>query len=572
MKLQKFISYYKPYKKIFSLTLLCSLFVTVSTLCIPLIIKYITENLISNFNDQNVKYVYLLGGLMLLLIFIQFCCHVFIDYYGHVMGAKMEKDMSEELYEHIQKQPHSYFDNTSTGSLMSRLTKDLENLSELYHHGPEDLLMYMVRFVGAIIILSFIDIKLTIILIFFVPLCIIIYFYFLKKLSAIYEQDKEKTGQIHGELENSLSGIKVTKSFTSEQYEHEKYMTLNEESINIKKKVHKLEAYYSEIVGSLMQAMPVVIIIAGSLLIIKDELTIPALLTFILYVGNITAPIDVFVRLSVQYNEGISGFNRFHSLMGLEPKIQNNSELKLNSIEQIEFKNINFKYDDAHVLNNFNLSLPKGQFVALVGPSGSGKSTIANLLPRFYDVDSGQILLNGLDIRDINLNYLRNAISLVQQDVFIFSTSAYENIKYGNPDASMEDIIQAAKLANAHEFISDLPDGYHTLLGEKGAKLSGGQKQRISIARMFLKNPEIVIFDEATSALDNFSEQLVQQSLEQLSQNRTTIVIAHRLTTIQNADIIYVITKNGIVESGTHSELMNKDGLYKKMYLQNTSK
>ncbi|MDT3993693.1 ATP-binding cassette domain-containing protein, partial [Mammaliicoccus fleurettii] len=243
-----------------------------------------------------------------------------------------------------------------------------------------------------------------------------------------------------------------------------------------------------------------------------------------------------------------------------------------NSIEQIEFKNINFKYDDTHVLNNFNLSLPKGQFVALVGPSGSGKSTIANLLPRFYDVDSGQILLNGLDIRDINLNYLRNAIGLVQQDVFIFSTSAYENIKYGNPDASMEDIIQASKLANAHEFISDLPDGYHTLLGEKGAKLSGGQKQRISIARMFLKNPEIVIFDEATSALDNFSEQLVQQSLEQLSQNRTTIVIAHRLTTIQNADIICVITKNGIVESGTHSELMNKDGLYKKMYLQNTSK
>lgn len=567
MKYKKFFSFYKPYKKIFSLTLLCTLFVTFSTLTIPLIIQYITENLISNFSEYNLRSVILIGALLLILVFVQFLCHIFIDYYGHVMGAKMEKDMSEELFDHIQQQDHTFFDKTSTGSLMSRLTHDLENLSELYHHGPEDFVMYLVRFVGAIVILSFIEVKLTLVLLLYVPVTLFVYFYFLKKLNVIYAEDKEKSAEISGFLENSLAGIKVTKSFTNEHLISRNYKQLNAEAIEIKKKVHKTEALYSEIIGSLMQSMPIVIIIIGSVLIMNKELTIPALLTFILYVGNITSPIEAFVRLSVMYNEGLSGFNRFYNLLLKKSNIIKNSINKINNIESIVFDKVTFKYDDSLVLNNFDLSITKGEYIALVGPSGSGKSTVANLLPRFYDVNNGSIKINGQDIKDIDLESLRKSIGIVQQDVYIYSCSAYENIKYGNPDATMEEVMNAAKLANAHEFISELPEGYHTLLGEKGARLSGGQKQRISIARLFLKNPEIVIFDEATSALDTFSEKIVQESLENLTENRTTLVIAHRLSTVKNADKIYVLTKDGIIESGSHQALIDAKGYYSRMYV-----
>lgn len=570
MKFKKFISYYRPYKRIFGLTLICSLLVTVITLVIPLIIRYITENLIQHFSVAHVKEIYLLGAAMVLLILIQFLCHIFIDYYGHVMGAKMEKDMSEELYEHIQSQPHHFFDRNSTGGLMSRLTGDLENLSELYHHGPEDILMYIIRFIGAVIILLYINVELTIVMMLFIPIMIVVYWYYIKKLSSIYEQDKATNAEIHGFLENTISGIKVTKSFTNESFESNQYKSLNKKAIEIKKKVHKYEALYNEIIGSIIQAMPVIIIVLGALLIMKKEISIGDLLAFVLYVGNIATPIEVLVKLSVQYNEGISGFNRFFKLMQLKPDITSENthqQQTQHSNGAIQFDHVYFQYDQEYIIHNLNLTIEPGAYIALVGPSGSGKSTIANLLPRFYDVTSGSITINHQDIRTMPLEELRQKIGIVQQDVYIFSSTVYENIKYGNPEASMDEIIHASKLANAHEFIQQLPNGYHTQIGEKGAKLSGGQKQRLSIARMFLKNPEVVILDEATSALDNLSEKVVQQSLEQLTLNRTTIVIAHRLSTIRNADNIYVLTKEGIIESGNHDTLIEKQGFYYRMYI-----
>lgn len=570
MKFKKFISYYRPYKRIFGLTLICSLLVTVITLVIPLIIRYITENLIQHFSVAHVKEIYLLGAAMVLLILIQFLCHIFIDYYGHVMGAKMEKDMSEELYEHIQRQPHHFFDRNSTGGLMSRLTGDLENLSELYHHGPEDILMYIIRFIGAVVILLYINVELTIVMMLFIPIMIVVYWYYIKKLSSIYEQDKATNAEIHGFLENTISGIKVTKSFTNESFESNQYKSLNKKAIEIKKKVHKYEALYNEIIGSIIQAMPVIIIVLGALLIMKKEISIGDLLAFVLYVGNIATPIEVLVKLSVQYNEGISGFNRFFKLMQLKPDITSENthqQQTRHSIGAIQFDHVYFQYDQEYIIHNLNLTIEHGAYIAIVGPSGSGKSTIANLLPRFYDVTSGSIKINHQDIRTMPLEELRQKIGIVQQDVYIFSSTVYENIKYGNPEASMDEIIHASKLANAHEFIQQLPNGYHTQIGEKGAKLSGGQKQRLSIARMFLKNPEVVILDEATSALDNLSEKVVQQSLEQLTLNRTTIVIAHRLSTIRNADNIYVLTKEGIIESGNHDTLIDKQGFYYRMYI-----
>ncbi|MFD1412951.1 ABC transporter ATP-binding protein [Oceanobacillus jeddahense] len=573
MKIKKFISYYRPYKKIFVSTLFASLLVTIITLSIPLIIKYMTDNLLNHFSQENISLIYLLGGFMMVLIIIQFLAHIFVDYYGHVMGNRMEKDMSEELFHHIHQQPHAFFDNNSSGNLLSRLTHDLYNLSELYHHGPEDLLMYILRFVGAIIILSFISMKLTLVLLFFVPIFLGITWYFQRKLYHVYKNDKEMTGEINGFLENSLNGSRVTKAFTNEKSELEQYKRYNKRLIDIKKSVHKNEALYSELTGSLVQALPIIIIVIGSVLILQNDITITDLLTFILYITYITTPIQVFIKLTVQYREGISGFNRFYEILQIDPAIKNHSNpQQLKHVHgNIEFKNVTFCYSETNIINDLNLTINAGEYVAFVGPSGIGKSTIASLIPRFYDIQNGQIQIDGIDIKDMELTALRKHIGIVQQDVYMYSGKVIDNIKYGNPNADKKSIIEAAKQANAHDFIMKLPNGYDTVIGEKGAKLSGGQKQRLSIARVFLKNPKIVIFDEATSSLDNRSERIVQNSLERLSKNRTTIVIAHRLSTIRNADRIYVFSHQGIEEIGTHEELMSSYGYYRKMYLETSN-
>ncbi|WP_152655517.1 ABC transporter ATP-binding protein [Oceanobacillus sp. CFH 90083] len=570
MKFKKFISYYKPYKNIFAGTLSASLLVTIITLSIPLIIKYMTDNLLSNFSNENISLIYLLGGLMLVFIFIQFLAHIFVDYYGHVMGNRMEKDMSEELFHHIHQQPHAFFDNNSSGNLLSRLTHDLYNLSELYHHGPEDFLMYILRFAGAIIILSFISMKLTFVLLLFVPIFLGITWYFQRKLYHVYKNDKEMTGEINGFLESSLNGSRVTKAFTNEKSELEQYKRYNKLLIDIKKSVHKNEALYSELTGSLVQALPIVIIVIGSVLILQNDITITDLLTFILYITYITTPIQVFVKLTVQYREGISGFNRFYEILQIDPAIKNQpNPQQLNNVRgNIAFKNVTFRYGETNIISHLNLTINAGEYVAFVGPSGIGKSTIASLIPRFYEIQNGQIQIDDIDVREIELTALREQVGIVQQDVYMYSGTVIDNIKYGNWDADKKSIIEAAKLANAHDFIMKLPDGYETVIGEKGAKLSGGQKQRLSIARVFLKNPKIVIFDEATSSLDNMSERIVQHSLERLSKNRTTIVIAHRLSTIKNADRIYVFSDNGIEEIGTHEQLMKSHGYYWRMYLE----
>lgn len=573
MKIKKFISYYRPYKKIFAGTLFASLLVTIITLSIPLIIKYMTDNLINNFSQENVSFIYLLGASMIALILIQFLAHIFVDYYGHVMGNRMEKDMSEELFHHIHRQPHSFFDTNSTGNLLSRLTHDLYNLSELYHHGPEDLLMYILRFFGAIIILSFISMKLTLVLLLFVPIFLGITWYFQRKLFHVYKSDKEMTGEISGFLENSLNGSKVTKAFTNEKSELEQYKVYNKQLIEIKKLVHKNEAFYSESINSLTQALPIIIIVTGSLLILQDDITITDLLTFILYIAYITTPIQVFVKLTVQYREGISGFNRFYEILQIDPAIKNSAKpQQLDNIRgNIEFKNVTFRYNEKNIINHLNLKINAGEYIAFVGPSGIGKSTIASLIPRFYDIQYGQIQIDGMDIKDLELTALRKQVGIVQQDVYMYSGTIIDNIKYGKPNADEKSVIEAAKQANSHDFIMQLPHGYQTLIGEKGAKLSGGQKQRLSIARVFLKNPKIVIFDEATSSLDNRSERIVQNSLERLSENRTTIVIAHRLSTIRNADRIYVFSNKGIEEIGTHEQLMKNRGYYRRMYLETSS-
>lgn len=572
MKIKKFISYYRPYKKIFVSTLFASLLVTVITLSIPLIIKYITDNLIDNFSQENVSFIYLLGGFMIVLILIQFLAHIFVDYYGHVMGNRMEKDMSEELFNHIHQQPHSFFDNNNSGNLLSRLTHDLYNLSELYHHGPEDFLMYILRFFGAITILSFISMKLTFVLLLFVPIFLSITWYFQRKLYHVYKIDKEMVGEINGFLENSLNGSKIAKAFTNEKSELDQYKQYNKRLIDIKKSVHKNEALYSESINSLTQSLPIIIIVIGSLLILQNDITITDLLTFILYITYITTPIQVFVKLTVQYREGISGFDRFYEILQIDPAIKNrvNPKQLKNALGNIEFKNVTFRYDETNIINDLNLTIKAGEYVAFVGPSGIGKSTIASLIPRFYDIQNGQIEIDGMDVRDIELTALRKHIGIVQQDVYIYSGKVIDNIKFGNPNADEKSIIKAAKQANAHDFIMELSNGYDTVIGEKGAKLSGGQKQRLSIARVFLKKPKIVIFDEATSSLDNISESVVQNSLERLSKNRTTIVIAHRLSTIRNADRIYVFSHKDLEEIGTHEQLMKNHGYYRKMYLETT--
>lgn len=567
---KKFFSYYKPYLGILTVDMLCAFAVSATALILPLCAKYITENVLENRSPDTLTQITAVGGFMLVLLAIQIACNTFVDYQGHMMGTLMESDMRRDLFEHYQKLSFSFYDDQKTGQLMSRLTNDLLSLSELYHHGPEDLTIALLKFSGAFIVLMTINMPLTLIIFLFLPFMAVYAFHFNRKMNIALMESRERIGDVNAQVEDTLAGIRAVKSFTNEHMEQQKFAYENARFVDSRRKGYRSEAYFYGGMSAFTQLFIIVVVVFGGVSIVNGTLNLPDLLTFLLYVGSLTEPIQRAVNFARLYQEGITGFNRFMEIMEVEPDIQNSPHaIELTDVQgNIEFRNVSFKYKDnqPEVLRNISLTINVGEYVALVGISGVGKTTLCALIPRFYEVTEGQILLDGKNIRDVCLHSLRSNIGIVHQDVYLFNGTIADNIRYGKRNASREEVIEAAKLANAHQFIMALPNGYDTDIGQRGIKLSGGQKQRLSIARVFLKNPPVIIFDEATSALDNESERAVRDSMERLSANRTMLVIAHRLSTIRNAQRIIVLTENGIDEQGTHNELIARNGMYASLH------
>lgn len=567
---KKFLSYYKPYLGLFCADMVCAIFVSAITLALPLCIRYITQNLLEPATPDALSQIYTMGALMLALVALYTACNVFIDYRGHVMGALMEGDMRNELFDHYQKLSFNFYDEERTGQLMTRISNDSFDLSELYHHGPEDIVISLLNFVGASIILLNINVTLALIVLPFVPLMGLYGFYFSRQMRVALRKSKDRIGDINSQVEDTLSGIRVVKSFTNEEIEKRKFGYENSRFVESRKVGYKSESFFYDGLIMLTQLMTIAVVIFGAASIVKGSINLADLLTFILYIGILIEPIQRLGNFTRLYQEGITGFERFMEVLEIEPDIQDAQDaVELKNVEgNIELINVSFKYKEGyeHVLKDISLQIKVGEYVALVGPSGVGKTTLCSLLPRFYEVSSGEIRVDGKNISDVTLLSLRKNIGIVQQDVYLFAGTVRENIRYGKLEASEEEIIAAAKKANAHDFIMALPQGYATDIGQRGVKLSGGQKQRLSVARVFLKDPPIIIFDEATSALDNESEKAVQDSLEELTHNRTTLVIAHRLSTVRNAQRIIVLTDNGIEEQGTHKELIARNGTYANLY------
>jgi ATP-binding cassette, subfamily B, bacterial len=567
---KKFFSYYKPYKKLLIADLVCAFVVAAITLVLPLCARYITKNILESNAPNALTQIYTVGLLMVLLIVIYALCSSFVDYQGHMMGTLMERDLRAELLEHYQKLSFSFYDEQKTGQLMSRISNDTYNLGELYHHAPEDIVLTTLKFFGTFIILLTINVPLTLLLFLFLPVMAIYAFYFNKKMNAAFRAEKESIAEINAQVEDTLAGIRVVKSFTNEAVEKEKFAAQNNRFVETKRDGYRNEAYFYNGMVAFTQLFNVAVIVLGGASIVRGSLDLADLITYLLYVGILIEPIRTALNFLRLYQEGITGFDRVMDILEIQPDIKDSpGALELSTLRgDIEFKNVSFKYREDHdeVLENLSLELKAGEFVALVGPSGVGKTTLCSLIPRFYDINEGQLLLDGKDIRNVTLQSLRKNIGIVQQDVYLFAGTVAENIRYGKLNATQEDIIIAAKKANAHEFILSLPNGYDTNIGQRGVKLSGGQKQRLSIARVFLKDPAILILDEATSSLDNESERAVQESLEKLSNNRTTLVIAHRLSTVRNAQRILVLTKDGIKEQGSHEALIAQGGTYASLY------
>ena len=569
---QKFIQYYKPYKKVFIFDLICAAFISLVDLAYPQILRSLTKTLFLKDASTILKTLPVIGGILFICYVFQAFCKYYVSCQGHIMGAQMERDMRRKLFDHYENLSFSYYDQHNTGQMMSRLVSDLFDISEAAHHGPENLFISLVKIVGSFIFLFIIQWKLAIILLVIVLLTIFFSAKQNRRMQATFLDNRRKIGDINASLQDSLSGIRIVQSFANEDIEREKFRLGNEAFLDSKRdNYHAMGSFQSG--NTFFQGMMyLVTLLAGGYFIALGQMSAADLAMYALYIGIFISPIQILVELTEMIQKGMSGFIRYQAIIDIEPEITD-------CVDAVDMKHpdgdicyhdVSFSYEDNEiVLNNIDFTIKSGKSVALVGPSGGGKTTICSLLPRFYDITDGSITIGGQNIKNIKLESLRNSIGIVQQDVYLFGASVKENIAYGKPDATFDEIVEAAKKANIHDFIMTLPDGYDTFVGERGTRLSGGQKQRISIARVFLKNPPILILDEATSALDNESEQHIQKSLDALSKNRTTITIAHRLSTIQNADEILVIDGQTIKERGTHEELITFGGLYAKYYYMN---
>lgn len=568
--LKKFIKYYSPYKTVFFLDLFCATIISLIDLAYPQILRTLTNTLFAGEKSLILKALFPIGIGLFVMYVIQSLCRYYVSYQGHMMGARMESDMRQQLFDHYEKLSFSYYDHNNSGQMMSKLVSDLFDISEFAHHGPENLFISLIKIIGSFTFLFLINWRLA------MPMTLLVAFMLIfsvrqnKRIQRTFMENRKKIGDVNASLQDTLAGIRVVQSFANEKVEQKKFRKSNHAFLMSKDDNYKCMGSFMSWNLFFQGMMYLVTLVYGGYLIAKGTMQVGDLAMYALYIGIFISPIQILVELTEMMQKGLSGFKRFIAVMETEPDIEDAPDAKpLTDVKgHVVYDNVSFHYsdDDTPVLSNVSFDIPAGRSIALVGPSGSGKTTICSLLPRFYDITDGQITIDGKDISRLTLESLRNRIGIVQQEVYLFCGTIKENIAYGKPGASMDEIIDAAKKANIHEFISELPDGYDTFVGERGTRLSGGQKQRISIARVFLKNPPILILDEATSALDNESERYIQKSLEDLSKNRTTITIAHRLSTIRNADEILVVADTKIAERGSHKELLEKDGIYAHYY------
>lgn len=563
--IKRFVKYYAPHKRLFFADMVCALVLAVCDLVYPEITRKMLNTYIP---DGKLKMLLVLAAVLLSVYVLKMLLNYFVQYYGHIVGVRMQADMRRDVFSHLQQLPLTYFDKNKTGAIMSRIINDLMDISELAHHGPEDLFLSVLMLIGAFVMMARICMPLTLILYAFIPLLVLFSINKRKKMSEAFTVTRQVVGEVNANLENSVSGIRVSKAFDSKKEEEARFEKGNGDLVAARRKSYKAMAEFHSGTSFITDFLMVLMYLAGGLFCYYRKITVPDFTAFVLYISIFTSPIKRLIGFVEQYQNGMTGFSRFCEIMDYPVEKDRADAVDIENVGgKIEFKNVSFSYDEGkNVLSDLSFTVEQGRTLALVGPSGGGKTTVCHLIPRFYDINDGEILLDGVDIRNISLKSLRANVGIVAQDVFLFNSTIYENIAYGNPSASPAEVEEAAKRANIHDYILSLENGYQTTVGERGVKLSGGQKQRIAIARAFLKNPPIMILDEATSALDNATEQMIQQSLDELCKNRTTIVVAHRLTTVSGADEILVVTDEGIAERGTHEALLQKGGIYAKLW------
>lgn len=563
---KRFISYYKPHIRMFTLDMVASLLISVIGMCYPILTRKVFNDFVPN---ANITMILIFGGVLLVLYFIRMLLRYFVQYYGHVIGVKMQAQMRSDMFKHLEELPYSYYDEHETGKIMSRMTNDLQNVSELAHHGPENLFICGFMVIGSFVYLCTINWLLSLIIFACVPILVAISLIMRKRMREAFTETRKNVAIINSSLESSISGIRVTKAFTNNEKEIEKFEIGNDQYVKSRSKAYKAMGAFSSSTNFIMDLFYLVCVVAGGIIAITTDTFLTAdYLAFVVSISLFISPLTTLINFVEQYQDGTTGFRRFLEIMDEKPEKENPNAIEDVSLQgNIEFKDVYFSYETkANILNDVSFKINKGETIALVGESGGGKTTICHLIPNFYKVTSGEILIDGININDLSFKALRRAIGIVQQDVFLFNGTIKENILYGKLDASFEEVVLASKRANIYDYIMTLPDGFDTEIGERGVKLSGGQKQRLSIARVFLKNPPILILDEATSALDNTTEIMIQDALNELAKGRTTIVVAHRLSTIKNANRIFVVNAGAIVEEGSHEELLSLNGIYARLY------